>query len=168
MYTYVCNCFRIDEATNLGIIDAIIKNRSNNDQLAAFAVQLSVLVLFQELNLKISAVYGDGLGKLVAAFYYELITLEEAVSRALDITMQKMSGKWNGVLDKMTDLQVPLENKFINKVFKIGITRDDSLTKEELTKTLEKSIAVNVSDLSLNVDDLKLSDLDSLLDILGR
>lgn len=139
------------------------------DQLVAFAVQLSVLVLFQELNLKISAVYGDGLGKLVAAFYYELITLQEAVSRALAITEQKMSEKWNGgALDKMTDLQVPLESKFINQVSTIGKIRDDFLTKEELTKTIKKSVAVNVSDVALNVNDLKLSDLDSLLEILGR
>lgn len=151
------------------IVEALEKNHSNLHQLVSFAVQLSVLIVFQELNLKISVVYGDGLGKLVAAFHYQLVTLEEAVLRALTIIKQKKSKKWSSVLDKINDLQVPvsLENKIVSQIDSKKV-RDDSFIKQEWTKTIQKSIAINVSDLSLNVNDWKLTDLNSLLEILGR
>lgn len=132
----------------------------------SFAVQLGVLILFQELDVQIDAVYGNGLGKLIANFFYKLTTFEETVSRAVAITKNKHP---SNILDKITDFQVSLEGNFLKETSIIEKQKPDSLTIDELPKRGKRSIlVVNISDTSLDVNTLKFTDLSSFLNVLGR
>lgn len=165
---YFWSIFRIDKTAKLDIFKVLEQNHSKMNKVISFAVQLSVLILFQKLHIKIDAVYGKGFGKLVAGFYYKLITLEEAVSRALIFTKKKLGKQLDGNADFITDLQLPQTEKILEQNTKIGKERDDFFTREELSKTIKNSITLNISDMTQSANDIKLTDLNSFLEVLGR
>lgn len=135
----------------------------------SFAVQLSLLVLFQELNLKIEAVYGDGLGKLVASFHYELITFQEAVFRAMAmITERKMSEKRENRLDTITNFELSSKNKSMYNNATMDKNSQSFFIREDFYQIGKKSIVLDFSDMSCKANTWKLTDRTSLLETLGR
>lgn len=170
VFLFFTNCFifRIDKTANLNLYDALINNRLEEEKMVSFAVQLSVLVLFQELNLKIEAVYGDGLGKLVASFYYGLVTLQEAILRAMAITRNNISDKQENNLDIIANFKLSSKNKSMFNNSTIDKTRNDFFIRENFLPISKKSIIIDFSDMASNANTRKVIDMNSLLETLGR
>ncbi|RZB39148.1 ketoacyl-synt, Ketoacyl-synt C, PS-DH and/or Thiolase N domain containing protein [Asbolus verrucosus] len=136
---------------NINIIDTILKDgEMSNNLLGMIAVQIGIVDIFKLLELNPTAVYS--LGKLVSAYYYEALTLEEAILIAAE------SPNFDEIFTNLKPSTAKRHNRYFNKYY-------NSLIKiETFPENLEGSLSIvpknltilNISDTSLNYKDFLL------------
>ncbi|KAJ3652416.1 hypothetical protein Zmor_018384 [Zophobas morio] len=138
----------------------ILENKTvNEDALGSICVQLILVDIIKNLELFPTCVSGDASGKIVTAYYYNVIQLKEAVSAAIEFSQINSDSNMN-----FQTLPSLVDSKDKN------LMREDYLTLETCLKSSKSTVILNVSDLSLNGEDNLLvenSDV-NLLGLLGR
>jgi hypothetical protein len=164
---------------NVNILDTILKNQIQKDNLlGAIAVQVGFVDVLKSLELIPTAVYGDSWSKVVSAYYYDVITIEETALTAYKISQKPLNFESNVLFDGIPELNslpksVPKkQNRYFAKntnLPKLEL-RGDFLSHETLLKVPKHSFVLNVSDQHLNDKDVLLaeSNVVMFLEVLGR
>jgi hypothetical protein len=160
---------------NVNILDTILKDQIQEDNiLGAIAVQAGLVDVLKSLDLVPTAVYGDSWGKIVRAYYYDLITIEETALAAYK-TSQEPSNIHLDAIAKFDSLvkSVPKrQDRYFSKTPNLPNLelRGHSLSHETLLKLSKNSLVLNVSDQKLDNKDVLIveGNLVNFLEVLGR
>jgi hypothetical protein len=161
---------------NVNIFDTILKDEIQEDNLlGAIAVQVGLVDVLKSLELLPTAMYGDSWGKIVSAYYYDVITIEETALTAYNISQKPSDFVSNVLFDGIPELNslpksVPKkQGRYFSKNPNQEL-RCDALGRETLLKEPKNSFVLNISDQHLNNKDVLLSEGDVVmfLEVLGR
>jgi hypothetical protein len=164
---------------NTNILDAILKDQIQEDNiLGAIAVQIGLVDVLKSLELLPTAVYCDSWSKVVSAYYYDVITIEETALTAYKISQKPSDFVSNVLFDGIPELNslpksVPKkENRYFAKNTNLSIldSPGDFLGHETLLNVSKNSFVLNVSDQHLNDKDVLLAEgnVVMFLEVLGR
>jgi fatty acid synthase len=160
---------------NVNILDTILKDQIQQDNiLGAIAVQAGLVDVLKSLDVIPTAVYGDSWGKIVSAYYYDLITIEETALTAYKISQEQSNVHFDGIAKFNSLLKsVPKrQDQYFSKTPNLQNLElhGHSLSHETLLKMPKNSLVLNVSDQQLdNKDVLHLEgNLVNFLEVLGR
>ncbi|KAH0813343.1 hypothetical protein GEV33_009449 [Tenebrio molitor] len=164
---------------NVNISDAISKDQIQEDNLlGAIAVQAGLVDVLKSLELIPTAVYGDSWGKLVSAYYYDVITIEETVLTVYKISQKQSDFESNMLFDAIPEFKSLLKSvtkrrdRYFCKTPNLPNLefRGHSLSHETLLNMPKNSLVLNVSDQQLDNKDVLLveGNLVNFLEVLGR
>ncbi|RZC40858.1 Ketoacyl-synt C, ketoacyl-synt, and/or PS-DH domain containing protein, partial [Asbolus verrucosus] len=140
---------------NINIIDIILDKQTDTENalLGALAVQIGIVDVLKTLELNPAAVHGDGLGKLITAYYYETITLEEAMLAAY---------KAAETVETVTSFAKIMSTEKNDYICDISAYKSVNFPKN--------SIILNISDKCLNANEIMLVENNTVtfLEFLGR
>jgi hypothetical protein len=160
---------------NVNILDTILKDQIQEDNiLGAIAVQVGLVDVLKSLELIPTAVYGDSWGKIIRAYYYDLITIEETALTAYKISQESSNihfdsiAKFSSLLKSVPKRQDPYFSKTPN-LANLQL-RGHSLSHEMLIKMPKNSLVLNVSDQKLDNKEVLIleGNLVNFLEVLGR
>jgi hypothetical protein len=153
-----------------------LKDEIQEDNLlGAIVVQVGLVDVLKSLELLPTTVYDDSWGKIVSAYYYDVITIEETALRAYKISQKPSDFVSNVPFDDTSELHSVLKSvpKKQDRYFSKNPNQElcgDTLGRETLLKVPKNSFVLNISDQHLNNKDVLLSEGDVVmfLEVLGR
>ncbi|KAJ3652436.1 hypothetical protein Zmor_018400 [Zophobas morio] len=135
------------------------KTKVEEDALGSICLQLMLADVIKELELFPTCVSGDTSGKIVTAYYNNVIQLKDAVSAAIKFSKVNFDSNLNS--QTFPNLVNSKDRELVN---------ENCLTYENGNKLLKGTVILNISDLPLNGEDNLLVENGrvNLLGLLGR